>query len=328
MATIRIDELRERGEAPVSNEASVRARRRRAARYGWGFLSPFALLFTLSFLVPIVISVHASFFQEKAAGGGLFGGGEKVSVFVGLDNYKHVVTDERFWAGIKRVMLFGAFQIPMMILGALALALLLDSLAAKYVSFYRLVYFLPFAIPGVIAAMVWTFLYHPEVSPIVKLLAKFGLEVNFFDKSIVLASMANMTTWTFMGYNMLIFLAALQSIPHDLYEAARIDGATGWMIVRKIKIPMVKSAALLAVLLSIIGTIQLFNEPQVITATNQGLGNLDYTPMMMAYNAATNTAYTPNGLGPGSAISIVMAIIAGLLAAVYAFVQSRIGDKD
>ena len=140
--------------------------------------------------------------------------------------------------------------------------------------------------------------------------------------------MANMTTWTFMGYNMLIFLAALQSIPHDLYEAARIDGATGWMIVRKIKIPMVKSAALLAVLLSIIGTIQLFNEPQVITATNQGLGNLDYTPMMMAYNAATNTAYTPNGLGPGSAISIVMAIIAGLLAAIYAFVQSRIGDKD
>ncbi|MDO4791772.1 MAG: sugar ABC transporter permease [Buchananella hordeovulneris] len=314
-------------DSPRSNEASVRARRRRAARYGWGFLAPFALLFTLSFLVPIVISIYASFFQEKAEGG-LFGGGGKVSVFVGLENYKAVVTDERFWRGIGRVMTFGAFQIPVMILGALALALLLDSLAAKYVSFYRLVYFLPFAIPGVIAAMVWSFLYHPEVSPLVKLLAHLGIEVNFFDKNIVLASMANMTTWTFMGYNMLIFLAALQSIPHDLYEAARIDGATGWTIVRKIKIPMVKSAALLAVLLSIIGTIQLFNEPQVITATNPGLGNMDYTPMMMAYNAATNTAYTPNGLGPGSAISIVMAIIAGVLAAIYAFVQSKIGDKD
>ena len=82
--------------------------------------------------------------------------------------------------------------------------------------------------------------------------------------------MANITTWTFTGYNMLIFLAALQAIPHDLYEAARIDGANGFQVAMKIKLPNVRGAALLAMLLSIVGTIQLFNEPQIMSTADPG----------------------------------------------------------
>lgn len=308
-------------ELEKRNRASIRARRRREARFGWAFLAPFALFFTVSFLIPILVSIKSSFFKAKPKGGGLYGGGETVDTFVGLENYEEVVMNARFWKGIGRVLLFGAFQIPVMILGALALALLLDSLLVKRIGAYRLGFFLPYAIPGIIAAMVWLYLYNPQMSPIVYGLQQLGLDVNFFSRNVILASMANMTTWTFTGYNMLIFLAALHSVPSELYEAARIDGASGWQVVSKIKIPLLRPAALLAVLLSIIGTIQLFNEPTVMYTQNTWMG-ADYTPMMMAYNTMMGQI-SPSGAGPASAISIVMAAIAAVLAAVYAFVQRR-----
>lgn len=160
--------------------------------------------------------------------------------------------------------------------------------------------------------------------PAQKGLADIGIKADFMSPSMMLVSMANMTTWTYTGYNMLIFLAALQAIPHELYEAARIDGATGWQLTWHIKIPMVSSAALLATLLSIIGTIQLFNEPTVMATVNPWMGK-DYTPMVMAYNTMMGSI-TPAGDGPASAITIVMALIAGLLAAVYAFAQRKVAQ--
>lgn len=309
--------------------------RRREALWGWAFLAPFAVLFTLTFLVPIVASVWASLHRRVSTGGGLYGGGEVVERFVGFENYATVLTNDAFWRGMGRVLTFGAFQIPIMIGGALVLALLLDTyVLRRFAPVLRLAYFLPYAIPGVIAALVWTYLYTPGMSPITRGLAwlserlngllgtDLDLTIDFFSSNVILASMANMTTWTFMGYNMLIFLAALQAIPHDLYEAARIDGAGEWRIVRSIKVPLVSSAALLAVLLSIIGTVQLFNEPVVLQAVNPWMGNA-YTPMMMAYYTMMG-GLSPSGDGPASAISVVMALVAGLLAAVYAFVQGRL----
>lgn len=295
--------------------------RRREARAGIGFVAPFAILFVMVFLIPIVVSIYNSFFRATPSGGGLYGGGELVNQFVGLQNYIEVATGGSFWTGMGRVFLFGIVQVPVMIILALSLALLLDSLLVKRVAGFRLGYFLPYAIPGVVAALIWTYMYNPQFSPINQLLSGVGAEIGFFDPSIILWSMANMTTWTFTGYNMLIFLAALQSIPQELYEAARIDGARGWDIVRRIKIPMVRNATLLAVLLSIIGTVQLFNEPTVLQAENPWMGS-DYTPMMMAYNTMMG-GLSPSGAGPASAISVLMAIIAGVLAAVYAWIQTR-----
>ena len=299
-------------------------RRRRQARAGIGFVTPFMAMFTLVFLIPIVVSVYRSFFRDVASGSDLYGGGDKVSSFVGLDNYAQAAGQPAFWRGMGRVLLFGVVQVPVMILAALALALVLDSLLVKRVTVFRLGFFLPYAIPGIVAAIVWLYMYNPSFSPLNELLGLIGLNVDFFGRNIILWSMANITTWTFTGYNMLIFLAALQAVPHELYEAARIDGATGWQIVRHIKIPMVRSASLLAVLLSIIGTVQLFNEPTVLYSQNQWMG-LDYTPMMMAYNSMTG-ALSPSGSGPASAISVLIALVAGVLAALYALVQNRI-DK-
>lgn len=303
-----------------------RSREAREARVGWAFVAPFVLAFTLVFLIPIGVSVRQSFYRKLPSEGGVFGGGELVDQFVGGTNYLGVVTSERFWAGMGRVVGYAAFQIPVMILLALGLALLIDSFIVKHVTLFRLGNFLPYAIPGIVAAMVWLYLYTPEISPIVKGLAALGIDVNFMSRNMMLFSMANMTTWTYTGYNMLIFLAALQAIPRELYEAARIDGASGWQIVYKIKVPLVSGAALLAVLLSIIGTIQLFNEPTVMETANPWMGK-DYTPMMMAYNTMMGTI-TPAGDGPASAISIVMALIAGALAIVYALLQRKVSTGE
>ena len=298
---------------------------KRENRTGWAFMAPFAIMFALVFILPIFWAVYSSFFRQVTEGGGAYGGGELVNKFVGFENFKYVITSSNFWAGTGRVVLYTCIQVPIMIIAALALAMLVDSFIVKHVSGFRLGYFLPYAIPGVVASIIWVYLYNGQISPIVKGLAALGINVDFFDKNIVLASMANITTWTFTGYNMLIFLAALQAIPHELYEAARIDGATGFQIAMRIKLPNVRSAALLAMLLSIVGTIQLFNEPQIMSTADSGISK-SYTPMMMAMNTSQGTL-TPGGDGPASAIAIVMALIAGVLAMVYAIVERKVSEQ-
>lgn len=294
---------------------------RHGARTGWMFMAPFFLAFALVFLIPILVAIVTSFTRTVTSGGGAYGGGTTEMTFVGMDNYRMVVSSRDFWLGIGRVLAYTTFQVPVMILCALALALVLDSQLTRRVTAYRLGFFLPYAIPGVIAATIWLYLYTPELSPIVQALGAIGVDVDFFNHNIILASMANITTWTFTGYNMLIFLAALQAIPRELEEAARIDGATRFQVVTKIKIPMVRGAALLAVLLSIVGTIQLFNEPQIMSTSQSWMG-ASYTPMMMAYNTMMGEI-SPSGDGPASAVSIVMAVIAGILALLYALVERK-----
>lgn len=315
--------------APKAAQRSSKPKRSNAAkrenRTGWAFMAPFALLFAFVFILPIGWAIYSSFFRQVVSGGGAYGGGELVNQFVGLENFRYVITSGDFWAGVGRVVIYTLIQVPIMIIAALALAMIIDSFVVKHISGFRLGYFLPYAIPGVVASIIWVYLYNGQISPLVKGLAALGINVDFFADNIVLASMANITTWTFTGYNMLIFLAALQSIPHDLYEAARIDGANGWQIAMKIKLPNVRSAALLAMLLSIVGTIQLFNEPQIMQTADPGISK-SFTPMMMAMNTSQGTL-TPSGDGPASAVAIMMALIAGVLAMAYALVERKVNEE-
>ena len=312
--------------APKAAQRSSKPKRSNAAkrenRTGWAFMAPFALLFAFVFILPIGWAIYSSFFRQVVSGGGAYGGGELVNQFVGLENFRYVITSGDFWAGVGRVVIYTLIQVPIMIIAALALAMIIDSFVVKHISGFRLGYFLPYAIPGVVASIIWVYLYNGQISPLVKGLAALGINVDFFADNIVLASMANITTWTFTGYNMLIFLAALQAIPHYLYEAARIDGG---QIAMKIKLPNVRSAALLAMLLSIVGTIQLFNEPQIMQTADPGISK-SFTPMMMAMNTSQGTL-TPSGDGPASAVAIMMALIAGVLAMAYALVERKVNEE-
>ena len=190
-----------KGAAPKRAAAKPKRSKafKRENRTGWAFMAPFAILFAFVFLLPIIWAVYSSFFRQVSQGGGLYGGGELVNEFVGFQNFQYVITSGKFWTGVGHVLLYTVIQVPIMIIAALALAMVIDSFVVKHVTGFRLGYFLPYAIPGVVASIIWVYLYNGQISPIVKGLESIGIHVDFFANNVVLGSMANITTWTFTG---------------------------------------------------------------------------------------------------------------------------------
>ncbi|TVL90041.1 carbohydrate ABC transporter permease [Streptomyces sp. SAJ15] len=279
----------------------------RGARAAAGFLLPFLALFGLCFLAPIVYAVYQSLLRVERTGPlGL--GGETREVWAGLSNYAHALQDDRFTAGFVRVLIFGAVQIPVMIALATALALLLDSASARWVGFFRTSFFLPYGVPGVIASILWGFLYVPGISPLVEMAHSVGWDVDFLDRSTVLWSIANIVTWQFAGYNMLVLIAQLKAVPEDLYEAAKIDGANAWQVARHIKLPLIRPALVLTTVFSIIGTLQLFAEPMVLRPLTNSIDS-GYTPNLAAYNEA----FTSNNQHIAAAEAVLLALVACVL---------------
>ncbi len=275
-------------------------RRRRHRRTWVAFVLPFTVPFTLFYVVPIVYAIWQSLFKTQRTGG-IFG--ESRQVFAGLEQYANVLGDDTFRQGVLRVLVFGVVQVPVMLLLALLIALVLDSAVARLRRFFRIAFFVPYGIPGVIAALMWAFLYSPQLSPIVDLLNKVGTAPDFLGSNLILWSIANVVTWTYTGYNMLIIFSALQALPQEVYEAARVDGAGALRTAWSIKIPLVRPALVLTAVFSIIGTLQLFTEPVVFQAISTNVTS-GYTPNMQAYAVAAANNY------PFSAAMSVMLALA------------------
>jgi len=296
--------------APPTTSASPAAAPRRPGRTGvrsrawlW-FILPFLVPFVLFYLLPIGYAIVQSLTKTERTGG-IFG--ETTTTFAGLEQYSRVVSDPAFLRGVGRVLLFGVVQVPIMLAFALLLALLLDSAVARLKRTFRIAFFLPYGIPGVIAALMWAFLYSPQLSPIVDLLEGGGLGVDFLGSGTILWSIANVVTWTYTGYNMLIIFAAMQAIPQSVYEAAKVDGAGGIRTAWSIKIPLVLPALVLTGVFSIIGTLQLFTEPIVFRAISTNVTS-SFTPNLLAYTTASANNYPL-----AAAISVVLAVATFIL---------------
>jgi multiple sugar transport system permease protein len=294
--------------------------RRHDVRSAVGFLAPFSILFALFFMLPIGYAIYQSLFRIERTGALGLGGEEQV--FAGLDNYVDALQEPGFVDSIVRMMVFVVIQVPVMVALALALALLLETASARGVRFFRVAYFLPFGVPGVIASILWGFLYVPGISPIVGALDRVGLEVDFLAADTVLLSIVNIVIWEFAGYNMLVLVAQLQSIDPNLYEAARVDGANGWHIIRHIKLPLVRPAIVLTTVFTIIGTIQLFAEPLIIRPIATSIG-FNYTPNMAAWNEAFNN----NNYHLAAAEAVLLAIAAMVLSFGFLRLFGREGDR-
>lgn len=266
----------------------------------WALLQPYVFLlpFLLTFLVftvgPAIYSVWLSLFSTPLVG---------PKRFVGLSNFVKVFNDADFWNGVTRVVIFGVIQVPVMLLIALFLALVLDlGLIRRGGGILRLVYFVPYAIPGVISAFMWGYLYEPKFSPLDVVSQRLGLgTLNFVSSGAVLPAIGNIVTWEFVGYNVVILYVALRSNPIELIDAAAVDGAGLYALIRYIKIPMVKVALFLTTILSIIGTLQLFTEPEIMMSFSPAI-NSYYTPNIDIYT----TAFTQYNLNYAAAMSIVI----------------------
>ena len=258
------------------------------------FIVPFAILFTLFYLVPIGYAIYQSLLVVERDG--TFG--KATEVFGGLTQYILVFQNGPFWESITRVLAFGAVQVPVMLGLALLFALLLDSPLLRGKRFFRLAFFVPYAVPGVIAAIMWGFLYSPNLSPFTALTSN----VSFLSADLVLWAIANVVTWVYVGYNMLIIYSALLAIPTEIYEAARLDGAGQLRIAWSIKIPLIMPAIVLTGIFSIIGTLQLLAEPQVFRSFSSAVTST-FTPNLMVYS----TSSIPN-VNLAAAFSVVLAL--------------------
>lgn len=269
------------------------------------FLTPFFALFTVAMIAPVVYAVGLSFFAQKRSGLG-FGGSE--TVFVGLGNYADVLGSETFVGGFVRLFLYCLMYIPLMLGGALGFALLLDAVVAMAKRAFQLLLFLPHAVPGVIAALIWAYLYTPGVSPIVSTLAAGGIQIDFLSVHMVLPSIVNIAVWEWTGYNVIVLFTALQAVPRDILEAARVDGASELRTAFSIKAPLIMPAFGVTLLFTVIGTLQMFTEPQIISKATTAVTST-WVPNMWAYDAAFNR----NNLPQAAAASIILALLAGLL---------------
>ncbi|MBD3900687.1 sugar ABC transporter permease, partial [Bifidobacterium longum subsp. longum] len=258
------------------HSATVRVNKHKADWRGWKFMWPFALVFVFVFIVPIVYAVYISFFKKQMIGG---------TKFVGFENYARLLGDGQFWSSVGRVALFTCVQVPIMLCLSALMALALDSMKLHGTRFFRITTFLPYAVPAVVSTLIWGFVYGAKYGLVGSLNDFLGTDIDVLAPSVLLASIGNIVTWEFTGYNMLIFYSSLSTIPHSLYEAASIDGASEWQIVKSIKLPELRGSLAITVIFSIIGSFQLFNEPSILQ--NMVPGNAIttyYTPNMYAYN--------------------------------------------
>ncbi|NMM94138.1 carbohydrate ABC transporter permease [Bifidobacterium oedipodis] len=284
--------------APVPKHTSeARVNRHRADWRGWKFMWPFAVVFVFVFIIPIVYAIYISFFKKQMIGG---------TRFVGLENYARLFQDANFWQSVGRVALFTVVQVPIMLCLSALLALALDSMKLHGTKFFRISTFLPYAVPAVVSTLIWGFMYGAKYGLVGSLNDLLGTNIDVLAPSVLLASIGNIVTWEFTGYNMLIFYSSLSTIPHSLYEAASIDGASEWQIIKSIKLPELKGSLAITTIFSIIGSFQLFNEPSIMQ--NMVPGNAIttyYTPNMYAYNLS----FTGNQSNYAAALAIVMAVI-------------------
>lgn len=248
--------------APAPAAGPPRPRRGRSARArealaGYLFLAPNAAGFLLMGLVPIGMALYLTFTDWSLGGD---------PEFVGVDNYERALDDPLFWRAMRNTLYFSIGAVPVAVVIAFFLALLLNQ-AVRGLAIFRTAVFLPFVTLTVAIAVVWTWIYNPDVGIMNYLLGLVGVDgPNWLaDPSWAMPALIIMSNWRGIGYPMLIFLAALQAIPRDYFDAARVDGAGWFQRIRYIVIPMVSPATFFIFVTSFIGTLQAFDQFYIMT---------------------------------------------------------------
>ncbi|MET7273684.1 sugar ABC transporter permease [Streptomyces flaveolus] len=251
----------------------------------YAFLVPASVLFLLFFALPIGYALWLSFRKVEVSGLGL-GAGARKEVWAGFRNYADALGDSELLDGALRVLGYGCIVVPVMLGLALLFALMLDSDKVRFTPVTRLAIFLPYAIPGVVAALLWGFLYLPDVSPFYFVLDRLGLpQPDLLDGGPLYLALSNIAVWGGTGFNMIVIYTSLRAVPAEVYEAAKLDGASPLQIALRIKIPMVAPSLVLTFFFSIIATLQVFNEPTTLKPLTNSVSTT-WSPLMKVYQDA------------------------------------------
>lgn len=227
------------------------------------FLAPAFSAIFIFFFIPVISAFVISFTDFD-----IYALGDFSTVrFIGFNNYIKLFDDPLFYTALKNTFYFVIMAGPLSIAVSLGAALLLNSKLVKYKSIFRLSYFIPVVTTLVAVAIVWRFIYHPKFGIINYILSLIGIApIDWLgEPSTAMPAIVLMSVWKNFGYNMIIFIAGLQNIPEDLYEAASIEGASGWQKFKSITLPMLAPTTIFISIITMIGYFQLFAEPYIMT---------------------------------------------------------------
>jgi multiple sugar transport system permease protein len=299
---------------PARRTRKPAVNRHRQSIAGWLFILPFVAVFLLFLIVPLIYAFYLSLFVKGLATG---------TSFAWFNNYLQALEDSSFIGSIWWVVRFAVVLIPVQMVVSLGMALILDAFTTRLARFARLVIFLPYAVPAVIGAVMWGFLYSPSFGPLQSIFGSVGLSAPvIFSPHGIFGGLINIVTWQWAGYYMIILYAALQGIDPSLYEAARVDGASSWQVAFRIKVPLIANALILVLVFALIGTLQFFTEPQVIRPLANGAVTTSLTPNIYAYNVAFAFAQ----FNYASALSFALGIVVFVCVYIFLFATRKRGN--
>ncbi|QHE63909.1 ABC transporter permease subunit [Rossellomorea vietnamensis] len=277
-------------------------------KHPYVFIAPAVIILTVFSIVPIIVAFLISFTDLDLKG---LADWSNVS-FIGLDNYSALVSDELFHKAIFNTLFYVIIGVPLVIMFSLGIALLLNYGTSKLFTVFRGVYYMP-SITNIIAvAVIWGFLYNTEYGLFNYVLSLLDVEKIPWlgEPTIAKLSLIVLAVWKGVGINMIIFLAALQGIPKSYYEAAEMDGANRWQVLRNVTIPLLRYATFFVTVTTLIGWLQFFEEPFVMTNG----GPLDGTISMALFIYQRGFQFSEFGYAAaGSFILFIIIIIITLL---------------
>jgi multiple sugar transport system permease protein len=310
-ATLARKPVRTSSDQARERKKKTKSREQRRGRVGWAFIAPFAVVFVIFLIAPLAYAFYLSLFTKGLATG---------TAFSGIANYVTAFTDPVFLSGVWFVVHFALVLIPVQMIISLAVALVLDAVVTQFTRFARLMIFLPYAVPAVIGALMWGFLYSPTFGPLQQI---FGAGAPFpLSPDNVFYGLLNVVTWQWAGYYMIIIYAALRGIDPTLYEAAKLDGANSWQVAFRIKVPLVASALVLILVFALIGTLQFFTEPQILTLVSNGSITPGFTPNIYAFNQA----FQYSNFNYASALSFSLGIVVFIAVYIFLFLTRKRGS--
>ncbi|MGA8117183.1 MAG: sugar ABC transporter permease [Actinocatenispora sp.] len=295
----------------VGDPPRVRARTRHDSRSGWGLMAPFTVLYLLFLIGPALYGLLMSFFDGSSARTGL-------GPFAGVDNYAEALGSGDFWSSMGHTVFFTVLTTPPLVVIAMAMAVLVDRLRRGR-WFFRLVFFAPYVVPVTCAALVFGWLYTPETGLYSTWLAKIGITSPAWlaDPNWAMISVAMMTVWWTVGFNFVLYLAGLQDIPREVYEASAVDGASPWDQLRRITVPLLARTTLLVTMLQILASLKVFDQIYLLTA---GGPNYSTRPVI---EYVYDVGFTDFRTGYGAATSMLYFVVVLAISAVWLAVSRR-----
>jgi multiple sugar transport system permease protein len=274
------------------------AARRRTDLAGYLFVAPFLLAYAAFLIFPVLLGLRMSLYNASLVAAD--------SQFLGLANYRELFGDPDFWSSLWHTILFTLLSTPPLVILAFIFALLANrAIPARW--FFRLSFFAPWVLPSSVVALIWIWLYQPGFGLINSYLVMLGLpEVAWLpDESVAMISVVIATVWWTLGFNFVLYLAGLQEIPQEIYDAAAVDGAGPLSQVRWITIPMLTRTTILVLTLQIFASLNVFDQIYIMNTT----GGLNYTATRPIIQYIYEQGFTSYRVGFASAISYVFFLL-------------------